>query len=519
MSGMTSKQSRAFYQPHFHSTSPLEDEVQEQPLLKFLASEQRFSTLIEKSADAIVLLDSHGRIGYTSPSIRHLLGYEPCELVGYDAFTFLHSADLAPTADLFTTFIEEPGKSMTVELRVRHKDGSWHWMQGTVTNLLEEPDIGAIVANFRDISEQKHLQEKVQYAKEELEIILHNIADGIFVQDANGKLVYANQAAATLMDYPSVEELYQAPLLAYLERFDITDEHGNPLPITSLPGRRAIQGEANPHVTIRYIHKRTQVVRWALIKSTTIFDNEHQRSLVISIIQDITRFKELEQRKDIFISIASHELRTPVTSLQGYIEIFHRILEQEGRNELVRRLVQMEKQVNSLNGLITDLLDLSKIQAGKLELAIAAFDIGNLINDVVEALQHTTTTHTICVKGIQKKEIVGDKDRLGQVFINLLTNAVKYSPQADRVDVEIASEQDHIVVRVRDYGIGILPQEQEKIFERFYCVATAKDIFSTGLGMGLYISREIVKRHEGEIAVESGEGKGSTFTVSLPLKK
>ncbi len=519
MSGMTSNQHHASDQPRSHTTSPLQDEAQEQPLVGFFANEQRFSFLIEKSADAIVLVDSNGGVLYSSPSIRHLLGYEPDELVGCNAFAFLHPADLALIARLFTTIVEDSSNRLTIEFRARHKDGSWHWMQGTGTNLLEEPGIGAIVANFRDISDRKRLQEELQDAKEQLEIILHNIADGIIVQDGTGKIIYANQSAATFMDYSSVEELRRAPSLTYLERFNITDEYGNSLPFTSLPGRRALQGEANPHVTIRYIHKHTHAVRWALVKSTATFDNEQKPSLVISIIQDITQFKELEQRKDTFISTISHELRTPVTSLQGYIEILHKMFKQEGHNELERRLAQMERQVHNLSGLVADLLDLSKIQAGKLELVTAAFDFDDLVHDVIETLQHITETHTISIRGVQKQEIVGDKDRLGQVFINLLTNAIKYSPQANRVDVEVALEQDHVVIQVRDYGIGISLQEQKKIFERFYSVTTVKDTPFTSLGMGLYISNEIVKRHGGEITVESEEGKGSTFYVYLPLKK
>lgn len=516
MSDMTSKPHHASSQSWASGASPSENEAQGQALAGFFAGEQRLRALIEKSADAIVLVDGSGIILYTSLSIRRLLGYEPGELVGCNAFTFLHPADLTLTTRLFTKIVEDPNQGMTIDFRVRHKDGSWRWMQGTGTNLLEEPGVEAIAANFRDISDHKRLQEELQYAKEQLEIILHNIADGIVVQDTDGKIIYANQAAATFTDYPSVEELLDAPPLAYLDRFEITDEQGNSVPFTSFPGRRALRGEANPQVTLRYVHKDTQAVHWALIKSTAIFDNEHRPSLVISIIQDITQFKELEQRKDMFISIASHELKTPITSLQGYIEILHRMFEKEGRDELVRRIAQMQRQVHNLTALIADLLDLSKIQSGKLELALAPFDFDALVYDVVETLQHTTATHTIFIKGALKQEIVADRDRLEQVFINLLSNAIKYSPKADRVDVEVTSEQDRVVVRVRDYGIGIPPPEREKIFERFYRVTNAKTPHFSGLGMGLYIAHEIIQRHKGEIGVESTEGEGSTFYVSLP---
>ena len=131
-------------------------------------------------------------------------------------------------------------------------------------------------------------------------------------------------------------------------------------------------------------------------------------------------------------------------------------------------------------------------------------------------VQHNSRTHTITLQGSSHKHIIGDSERLSQVFVNLLSNAIKYSPRADRVDVQIASTSETVTISVRDYGIGIDPKHQDKLFERFYRVSSSQDKTFPGLGIGLYIVHEIIQRHGGTITVESDEGKGATFSVSLP---
>ena len=227
---------------------------------------------------------------------------------------------------------------------------------------------------------------------------------------------------------------------------------------------------------------------------------------------------ELEQRKDTFMSMASHELKTPVTSLKGFTQLLKRRVEKqdiEGSSDL---LVRMETQIARLTKLIEDLLDVSKIQAGGLEYAEERIAIDALIQDIVETIQHINATHTIHMHGTSHKYVIGDSDRLGQVFINLMTNAIKYSPQATSVDVSMAATNDEVLVGVRDYGVGIPEEHLSKVFERFYRAHDAKQQTVPGLGMGLYIAHEIVKRHGGRIWVESTEGKGATFYVALPTE-
>ena len=177
----------------------------------------------------------------------------------------------------------------------------------------------------------------------------------------------------------------------------------------------------------------------------------------------------------------------------------------------------METQLTRLTHLISDLLDLSKIQAGQLDYVKEPIDIDALVHAIADMMQQISTTHSITIHGASHTHIVGDSDRLGQVFINLINNAVKYSPQAKHVDISITASQNTVTLSIRDYGIGIPQEYQQKIFDRFYRVSDVHKKTFPGLGMGLYISSEIVKRHGGRLWVESAEGKGATFFISLPV--
>jgi len=548
------------------STMPEHTTITSSVLETLKKSESFFRALIENSSDAIALMTPEGNFLYLSPSVKKILGYTPEELVGCSGFDLLPSDQLPFAIQQFSKIAQNPGTTQIKEHQYLHKDGSLRWMESTTTNLLDNPHVQAIVANFRDITnrkqmeeqlreseqqfrsifestmigigfwntdgylldvndtflqiigytredfqankirwqditpveyheldqkalaenvsqglstpfekeyirkdgtrvpvlvgaalqqeqqkkgcffvlditEQKKAQQQVKESRDQFSAILKNTADGITVQDRTGKMIYANRAAALVAGYSSVEELLQAPLLEYQERFSITDEYGQPFPPAQLPGRRAIQGEENPQATVCYIDKSTNTKRWSIIKSTAILDAQNQPYLVINTIQDITPLKELEIRKDDFISMASHELKTPLTSIKGFTQILQNRFKKRNDDATLLLLYKMERQLNKLTNLISDLLDISKMQAGKLSYHIEPFDLDTLVHEVVENLQETTQTHHLLLESTEGLWVSGDKDRLGQVLINLLTNAIKYSPQANTIVIRARAEQ------------------------------------------------------------------------------
>lgn len=232
--------------------------------------------------------------------------------------------------------------------------------------------------------------------------------------------------------------------------------------------------------------------------------------------KEIQRNKAFERQKDEFMSIASHELKTPVTSLKVFNQLMKNITEKKGDSEYAPYLNKMDKQLTRLAGLVATLLDVNRIQTGKMPFDKKFFDINQTIEDIVEVSQKTADKHTIILHGKVNQKVYGDEDRISQVLNNLIANAIKYSPDGGEVLITIINQKTTFTIQVKDYGIGIDKVHQEKIFDRFYRVAGKEETTYPGLGIGLYLSAAIIKRHDGKLEVESEKGKGSTFHLTLP---
>jgi signal transduction histidine kinase len=211
-------------------------------------------------------------------------------------------------------------------------------------------------------------------------------------------------------------------------------------------------------------------------------------------------------------------LKTPVTTLKAFTQLLQRNFRKQGEEIPLTYLAKMDAQINKLTRLIADLLDVSKVQQNKIQYTFQEFNLEELTREVIEDNQDTYPSHSFIMKGDFNKEMYGDKDRISQVFTNLLSNAVKYSPSTSKILVEAMNDKKEIIISVQDFGIGILLRHHERLFEKFYRVedSNQRNQFP-GLGIGLYISSEIIKRHGGRMWVKSDIGKGSTFYFSLPL--
>lgn len=223
--------------------------------------------------------------------------------------------------------------------------------------------------------------------------------------------------------------------------------------------------------------------------------------------------------RDNFISVASHELKTPVTSVKIFTQVLQKHSEQIGDEKAINHLSKMDKQLNKLIELIYDLLNVSKIQAGRMEFSQRLYDFDASVEEIIDVLQQGATKHKIVINGVTNKKIYADEERISQVISNLISNAIKYSPQSDKVLIHLSANKDNVIVCVEDFGIGLAKEHAQKIFERFYRVFDTTDKTFPGLGIGLYISSEIIKRHHGKLWTESKTGKGSKFYFSLPINK
>ncbi len=364
------------------------------------------------------------------------------------------------------------------------------------------------------------LYREVQQARDQLDIILQGVADGIIVYKNEGLIIYANESAAKLAGYASVQALVERDTASILARYDLVDEQGQPFPRERLPHRRVFAGEREAQDIIGYHDSSTgRSERWTLVISRPVYDEHGEVLYAISILHDVTERIQSERRKDEFISMTSHELKTPVTSLKGFTNVLQRRLAKHKDAQGLHYLARMDAQLDKLTTLISDLLDMSRMQLGKLALRVGPVDLDALLVETVENVQAATSTHTLLIEGRTGAQVFGDAERLVQVFINLLTNAIKYSPGKDTVIVRLFrdGEPQQAIVSVQDFGIGIDQTHHERIFERFYQVTDPEEKTYPGLGIGLYISSDIVTRHRGRMWVESRKGNGSTFFVALPL--
>jgi two-component system phosphate regulon sensor histidine kinase PhoR len=258
------------------------------------------------------------------------------------------------------------------------------------------------------------------------------------------------------------------------------------------------------------------VYRWHLNRAVPLRNEAGEIVFWVGTATDIEDQKQQMQRKDEFIGIASHELKTPLTSLKGYLQIIADYKKEELPAPVKNYVGKANIAINKLQHLVNDLLDVSKIQAGRLDYLLAPINLAELIDDVVESAAHIYPNHCFENRAQAHFQVSGNAERLEQVLMNFINNAVKYSPASKDVMITTTLHQNLVRIAVTDRGVGLSKEQITKIFDRFYRVEDKK-FMTSGLGMGLYISAEIVNSHNGKIGVDSEPGKGSTFFFELPL--
>ena len=266
---------------------------------------------------------------------------------------------------------------------------------------------------------------------------------------------------------------------------------------------------------IRLKRARDEKYRWHLMRATHIKDGKDGGITVwVGIATDIQEQKIKEQKKDDFINIASHEMKTPLTTIKGFLQLLEMTL--DGNKENMFFVTKALDSVNRLNSLITELQEVSKIDHGKLNYNITTFDFNKMVEEPIEDQGNISPEYTIIKKGHINSEIKGDRERLQQVVINLISNAIKYSPAQKKIVVTVKEKNGDVIFSVKDNGIGISKENIENVFKKYFRAEDQAMRFQ-GMGIGLFIANEIVKRHHGKMWVESELGKGSTFYFSIPL--
>ncbi len=250
-------------------------------------------------------------------------------------------------------------------------------------------------------------------------------------------------------------------------------------------------------------------------KAERTWDAVHRVKAEDALRKSEHQLKQLLAMRDEFISIAGHELKSPVTSIKTYAEIVQEGLEESGETHYSDLLSKMNAQLDRLTILINDLLDTTKISEGQLKLDPKMLDLNELLYERIEEIRRTSN-HKFELRLQEIPPVIADRLRIGQVIANLLSNAIKYSPKGTTITVASFVDQDSVKVTVQDEGYGIPEEDVHKIFERFFRVTANKYDSLPGIGLGLYITAQIIHKHNGIISVQSIEGKGSTFSFTLP---
>ncbi|WP_462266059.1 PAS domain-containing protein [Mucilaginibacter sp.] len=267
---------------------------------------------------------------------------------------------------------------------------------------------------------------------------------------------------------------------------------------------------------IQRVHDNRTV--WLRATGKQYQDSNGKTEHMSGVIIDITDQKEQIAQQNDFIAMASHELKTPVTSIKGLAQVAELMLRKEGNFKMADMLFKLQGQVGRLVTLIGDLLDITKLQAGTLQFNEEYFDFNAMVADTAEEMQRTTHKHDLICNLNFHGQVFGDKERIRQVIINFISNAIKYSPDADTVIINTSVNSGFAELWVKDFGIGIERRHLQRVFDQFYRVTGSSEKKFKGLGLGLYISSTIIQRSGGKIWADSVVGNGSTFCFSLPVK-
>lgn len=350
--------------------------------------------------------------------------------------------------------------------------------------------------------------------RQRLEAIIQQLPVGVLITDNQGRLTNQNKQVEQILGkkFPLGYTFGKDELLVKgSEKGKVVKPSESPLAYVVSKGKVI----TNREYIIELENNRRKYLQ---VSASAVRTRQGKMLAAAQIITDITHQKELEKQKDDFLSMASHELKTPITSMKMFIDLQRKQLKSVKAEKAKYFNERIKDQADKLKELTNDLLDVSRIQTGKLRFSREEFDLTQIVTDTVEGLSGTTKKHEFILKGKQKNIVTGDRYRIYQVVVNLITNAIKYSPNGKKINITIKKIKNNVIVSVKDFGIGIKKDQQVKIFDRLYQVTDPNEKTFPGLGLGLYISKEIIERHRGKIWVESEIGKGAVFLFSLPLK-
>ncbi len=461
---------------------------------------------------AVFTIDKDGFINSWNEGAKKLLGYTEEEIIGECFAVLFTDEDLKENAE--KKELKEAlksGKGIDERYHVR-KDKSQFWVSGLVFPMYnnEHEHIG-FTKVMRNIDERVAAEQHMQDAKNYAESIVESAREPMLVLNTDLSINTANNAFYQFFKFKKKALSAQPIYEVFQGQLDIPE-------LRLLLDKIIIETEAVKDYEIVHDFK-TIGKRTILFNGRTIYFPTTRADLVLLSIEDVTEKRSLEQQKDDFISIASHEIRTPITVIKALAQMLQKRSQKFGDESFSTSLGKIDEKTDKLMSLINYLLDVTQIETGKMRVLKSKFNIEQLLVESIEEMDIIDTGHEFIIKGSFKNDIYADRFRISQVLNNLLNNAVKYSAENTQIIVGLTKNKtgDQITVSVQDFGMGIPKEEQGKLFKRFSRSSNVKSKNIHGLGLGLHISQEIIKQHDGKIWFKSEPGEGSTFYFQIPV--
>ncbi|PTR00106.1 PAS domain S-box-containing protein [Mucilaginibacter yixingensis] len=489
--------------------------------------------LLKKALDAsvsgIIITDNRqpdNPIIYCNQAFERITGYQRPEIIGHNC-RFLQKDDRNQQPRQQLREAIDQGETCVVEIRNYKKNGTLFWNELYVSPIKNnEGKVDYFIGVQNDITRRKQAEEDLRTNQSRLEQRIEERTQSLRQSEEYLASIVQTVRESLLVLSPDLKVLSVND--HFIRTFKVSREETEGKTLYELGNGQwdirelknlleQILPTNNPVIDFEVSHDFPHIGKKLMLLNAHRIELEGQyKDRILIAIEDITERRAIEQRKDDFLSIASHELKTPLTTIKGYIQIINRLMPNTADEKLLSAVGKTALYVERLNNLIGELLDVSRIQSGKIELHKDPFDFDEMAAEAVDSIRQATKSHEIVVSGGTGCRVNGDESHIAQVVTNLLSNAIKYSPDHDRVEVHLSVVSDYLKFSVKDFGLGIARDEQERIFDRFYRVGEIQQHFP-GMGIGLYICAEIIRNHNGTLWVDSELNKGSTFSFTLPL--
>jgi PAS domain S-box-containing protein len=479
-------------------------------------NEKRFRALLENSEDAISLINDDGKNIYSSPSVTRILGHPIEELAGHRFLELLHPQDREKLSHLFVRLREQPERTAAVQYRVRHKDGSWRWLEGTLRNMLSEPAIRAFVGNYRDITDRKNAENALRESEERFKAFMSYSPAMTWIKDERFRHVFVNTA---------FEQMFGISLESMLGKTDFD----------FLPEENAAQARANdmqvfsagmPMQTVEVIATPDGRSHQLLV-CKFVFHANDGRKFIGGIGSDITKLKQTEESLALhirelarsnaelqqFANVASHDLQEPLRMVAGYLQLLERRYKGKLDADADEYIDLAVGGARRMKALIEDLLSYSRVGAASRKFEGTSCDAA--LQQALNNLQFSIADAGARLTHDPLPSVKADGSQLVQLFQNLIGNAIKFrSDKSPEVHIGAELQNGEWVFSVRDNGIGIDTKHADRLFKIFKRVHN-RNVYP-GNGIGLAICKKIVESHCGRIWAESQAGKGATIYFTIP---